>query len=110
MRISLDRIDSDQQVTVAPGDCLVLRLAEQGSTGFVWMIDELPEGTQVAVDDIEFAGEMRPGASSLRRLELHIGDVAGEVVLTKRQPWQAGSEVDRVAIAVRLRQQPHSPN
>jgi len=110
MRIDLDRVDGDRPVTVAPGDLLVLRLPEQGSTGYVWMIDDLPEGTQVAVDDVEFDAGLQPGGGATRRLEFRIGDGAGRVVLAKRRPWEANSEVDRYAIDVLVRRSPDAAN
>lgn len=110
MRIDLDRVDADRRVTVAPGDSLVLRLPEQGSTGYVWMIDDLPEGTQVAVDDVEFDSGLQPGAVATRLLELRIGDGDGVVVLAKRQPWEADSEIDRFAIDVQVRRPTDSSN
>jgi predicted secreted protein len=103
MRIDLERADADRRVILGQGDSLVVRLPEQGTTGYVWMVDALPEGTQVAIDDVELESPLRPGASGIRRLELRIGAHPGDVVLTKRQPWNPESEIDSFEVSVQVR-------
>lgn len=103
MHIDLEREDADRRVTLRQGDSLVVRLPEHGATGYVWMVDGLPEGTQVTLDDVELESPLRPGASGMRRLELRIGGHTGDVVLTKRQPWNPDSDIDSFEVNVQVR-------
>jgi inhibitor of cysteine peptidase len=101
----MTEIDAGDQeaVTAHVGDTVVVRLAENPSTGFTWTI--AITGAGVVVADYSPAGgsDPRPGAPGQRTFVLN-ATTAGDadVVLTLARPWEAGaaSQTRRLRVTV----------
>lgn len=80
---------SGEQVEAAEGDRIVLRIPENATTGYRWVVSELPEPLELAADEFVPPGTAQPGAGGERRVELVArGPGQGRVVLTLERPWE----------------------
>lgn len=53
-------------VDAKPGDRVVIRLPENGSTGYQWVLSEVDDGLEVESNDLSLPGTARPGAGGER--------------------------------------------
>jgi len=72
----------------------VVRIPEQGGTGYTWFVESIPTGSATVVDEVEIPAGLQPGGSAIRHLEIALGDAGGPVTLFKRREWEPA---DRVA-------------
>jgi len=75
------------------GDTLVVRLAENPTTGFRWTVTQSAAGVlQPLSDDFEAAGTMAPGAGGARVLRYRVS-ASGEASLALQlaRPWEANA-------------------
>ena len=81
-----------EQVDASDDDRIVFRLPENASTGYQWVVDELPETLELAADEFLPPSSAKPGAGGERRVELLVrGSGQGRVVLRLKRPWEARS-------------------
>ncbi|MGW3121788.1 protease inhibitor I42 family protein [Streptomyces sp. NPDC001107] len=90
----------DGEVRMGLGDDLVVRLAENATTGYRWHVEGIEGGLEVAASDYAPPGELAPGAGGTRVLRLRPTKAGeGRLELVLRQPW--GHDVaDRYALRV----------
>jgi inhibitor of cysteine peptidase len=102
--LELRDVDSGSTRTVRVGDEIVIRLAENPTTGYAWEFHQSGDGALRTVDNkYESAGPQPgrplPGAGGQRVLRL-VGERAGKVQLeaVHRRPWDppASAEQRRV--------------
>ncbi|WP_165865676.1 protease inhibitor I42 family protein [Vallicoccus soli] len=93
-------VHGDAPVDVAVGDVLVVRLAEQATTGYAWQAD-VPDGLAL-VTDAAVPGGPAPGAAGARLLRLR-ADRPGsyEVGLRLQRAWEA-APLQRRGLTVRV--------
>jgi predicted secreted protein len=68
-QVEISEAQRGATVAVRVGDRVVLRPADNPSTGYTWTLDDLPEGVQLIDDGYEQPGGVLPGAASTRRFE-----------------------------------------
>lgn len=92
--VELSELDSDgDQQVVAVGDDLLIRLAENRTTGYRWYLSVPGEAFAVLDDTYQPAESGLPGAPGLRTVRLratHPG--SHELTATSRRPLASGSE------------------
>lgn len=90
----------DGDVRVELGDDIVVRLAENATTGYRWHVDGIEGGLEVAASDYTPPGRIAPGAGGTRVLRLRpTGAGEGRLELVLKQPW--GDDVaERYALHV----------
>ena len=88
MRVELGLADDGRTVEVGVGDRVVVRLPENGGTGYLWQANVSGPGRLVD-DRPEPAGSADPGASGYHRFEVAF-DGSGEVALraVQRRSWE----------------------
>jgi inhibitor of cysteine peptidase len=86
--IQLDEADNGRSVTVAPGQQVVVRLAENPTTGYRW---EPPAGIEVVSDEFLPAGSTAMGAGGERVFTLAASRTAGEALFALTRPWGGGA-------------------
>lgn len=91
------------EVEARSGDHLLVRLPEQGGTGYVWVADELPPGAAVVADAVEVEGELTPGGTQSRVLEIEIGGSGGRLALSRRRPWEEVEPLETMVTEVVVR-------
>jgi predicted secreted protein len=92
-----------EQVEASAGDRLVVRLPENATTGYQWVVDELPEPLQLATNEFLPPSSAQPGAGGERRVELLVrGSGQGRVVLRLQRAWEREA-VDRFEALVTVR-------
>jgi inhibitor of cysteine peptidase len=86
---------SGEQVEASPGDRIVIEIPENATTGYRWVVDELPDSLQLAEDEFIPPASDRPGAGGERRVTL-VARQPGQakVQLRLEQPWE-GKAADR---------------
>jgi inhibitor of cysteine peptidase len=78
-----------EQVEASEGDRIVLRIPENATTGYRWVVSELPESLELVADEFAPPSTAEPGAGGERRVELLArGSGQGQVVLTLERPWE----------------------
>jgi inhibitor of cysteine peptidase len=93
--------DTGRTIRAAPGDELIVSLAEQPSTGYRWMV-ELVDEQQLHLRDTFYAGGGRPGAAGMRQLTFVVAQAGlSELRLKHWRPWSGESSVvARFAVTV----------
>ena len=88
-------------IRAAPGDELIISLAEQPSTGYRWTV-ELVDDEQLRLRDTFYAGGGRPGAAGVRQLTFVVAQPGlSELRLKHWRPWSGESSVvARFAVTV----------
>jgi inhibitor of cysteine peptidase len=92
---TLDQTDSGRTVEVRTGDTIVLRLAENRTTGYQWQIEQIDqEKLDLADDSFVLAPNAAIGTGGVREFRFVVRS-AGESVLTLRycQPWDSEASV-----------------
>ncbi|GAB3149592.1 protease inhibitor I42 family protein [Amycolatopsis sp. NPDC004378] len=88
--------------SVAPGERLELRLPENASTGYQWVLDEPGPPLRVVEETLHPAAG-RAGGTGEHRFVLH-ADRPGETTVVAREAraWAPDSEVRRFRLTVRV--------
>ena len=97
--------DNGREIEIAPGEEVVVELAENATTGYRWAVDgPLPAGLSLSASDYEPGGSA-PGAGGTRRLRLHAaGSGSGALSLKLWREWQGdGSVTQRFSVTVTVR-------
>ncbi len=91
--VELSESDSEGERSAVVGDDLVIRLAENRTTGYRWHLST-PGNAFAVIDDTYQPGESgRPGAPGVRTVRLratHPGSY--EVTAASRRPWASDAE------------------
>jgi inhibitor of cysteine peptidase len=97
----LTAADTNRTISAAPGDELIISLAEQPSTGYRWTV-ELVDEARLALRDTFYAGGGRPGAAGVRQLTFVVAQPGqSELRLKHWRPWSGESSVlARFAVTV----------
>ena len=97
-----------ETVRVQPGDEVVVRLAENPTTGYRWEIDAPRGGVEVADDSYDRPRDEGVGAGGMRTFTLRAGDPGeAEVRLRLARSWENEAvEQGSLAIVVEPSDQP----
>jgi inhibitor of cysteine peptidase len=91
---------SGEHVAAATGDRIVIQIPENATTGYRWVVAELPAAVTVASDELLPPTSTRPGAGGERRIALDVrGAGEGQVVLSLERPWE-GEAADRFVLSI----------
>ncbi|HEY7597269.1 MAG TPA: protease inhibitor I42 family protein [Actinophytocola sp.] len=99
----VELIDSDD-AEVDIGDEVVIRLRENGTTGYVWSVRELGAGLELISNEfVPPSVQQVAGAAGERLVRVRVVDaVSASVVLEHARPWEAAPiEQRRVRVTVR---------
>jgi predicted secreted protein len=97
-------LDADgTTVDVAPGERLELRLPENASTGYLWVLEPPAPPLRVAEEALR-PPAAQAGAAGEHRFVVQANE-PGEATLLARQarPWAAETELRRFRLTVRVR-------
>lgn len=85
-------LTTDGAVSLAPGDRLVLRLAENPTTGYRWELPEPPAALSVESDEFRPSPSEAPGSGGERVIVLR-ATAAGQqsVRLRLKRPWESAA-------------------
>lgn len=94
---------SGELVEATSGDRIVVQIPENATTGYRWVVSELPDEVELEGDEFLPPETARPGAGGERRVTL-LARRPGEarVQLTLEQPWE-GEAADRFELLVTVR-------
>ena len=91
---------SGTTVTISLSDRVVVRLAENASTGYRWSVTGLGDGLEVASDRLTLPGQAAPGAGGERVLLLRpLKPGRAQVSLHLKREWEP-EPVDRFELGV----------
>jgi predicted secreted protein len=88
-------------VSARPGDHLVLRIGQQGGTGFMWKVDprSLPPGARIVrdepTDDRTERGTVAPGGCLPWIIEIELGAAGGRLSWVKQREWGEHETLER---------------
>lgn len=101
MPVELSESSPASPQTVARNDEVVLRLAENPTTGYRWEVSVSGVGELALVADTFVAGAGIPGAGGQRVLR-YVCRGSGNVQLEaiKRRPWEAGVALEKKAFSI----------
>jgi predicted secreted protein len=94
---------SGEAVDASSGDRIVVRIPENATTGYRWVVGELPGCVELAGDELVPPQRTQPGAGGERVVTLvatHPG--SARIVLELAQPWE-GKAADRFELLVTVR-------
>lgn len=93
MDLLLTQADAGRTVEVAPGASVRLRLPENPTTGYRWVLTMQPAGClELASDRFERASAAMPGAGGVRVLEINAVPISPcELALASRRAWATES-------------------
>jgi predicted secreted protein len=88
-QVEINEAQNDATVSVHVGDRVVLRLPERATSGYTWMLGDLPDGVQLIDDRYESPAGALPGGTSTRTL-VFVATAAGRhrLRLVNRRPWE----------------------
>lgn len=91
-------------VTVSPGDRVVIRIPENASGGYQWTVEETPAPLELESSELAPSTESAPGAAGERVVKLRATEQGkGRVVLVLSRAWeQATAPEDQFSIEVRV--------
>jgi inhibitor of cysteine peptidase len=93
---------SGQEVHASRGDRIVIRVPENPTTGYSWMLAELPEPLQLGSNEYVPPQSSAPGAGGERRVELMASRSGqGRVELSLERPWE-DEAAERFEVLVRV--------
>ena len=94
---------SGEEVDASSGDRIVVQIPENATTGYRWVVGELPDELELEADELVPPDTARPGAGGERRLTL-VATQPGQarVRLTLEQPWE-GEAADQFELLVTVR-------
>lgn len=80
---------SGMKVSASPSDRIVVRLPENGSTGYQWVITEIGEPLEVESNEFARHGQFAPGAAGERVVILRLrGPGRARVSLQLKRSWE----------------------
>jgi inhibitor of cysteine peptidase len=79
---------SGERVEASSGDRIVIEIPENATTGYRWVVGEVPDALRLAEDEFVPPGSQQPGAGGQRRVTL-VAEQPGEgtIALRLEQPW-----------------------
>lgn len=84
------------EIDMAAGETLEVRLQENRSTGFKWVLESAGEGICALVGDAFENGGAIPGQSGTHRWEFRAEQAgSGTITLSYRRPWEEKQTPDR---------------
>ncbi len=94
---TLGPADAGTDVELPSGSSFVLRLPENASTGYQWVLVERPPGLECLADRSVPARGLTPGAAGVHEFEFAAGSetagpTIGRLVLALRRSWEATRE------------------
>ena len=91
-------------VSVSPGDRVVIRVPENASTGYQWSVQEMPAPLELESSELALSSRQAPGAAGKRVVKLRAtGQGEGRLVLVLGRAWeQAASSEGRFSVNVRV--------
>ena len=88
--------DTEQTVTISPGEEINVALDENPTTGFHWTVDSVSGALDVLSSDFHAPSSPRPGAGGRRTVRLRAGNGGmGELQLRYDRPGPNRSESAR---------------
>ena len=101
--MELTEADAGVEQALAVGDEVVLRLAENRTTGFRWDLGDLPDGMALVDDGFEAPSPGRPGQGGVRCLRLR-ATAPGEhrVSAGLRRSWEEGGPQRTLEFPIRV--------
>ena len=91
-QVEISEAQEGSNVAVRVGDRVVLRLADNPSTGYTWTLEDLPEGVQLIDDGYERPDGALPGAASTRRFEFSVAAPGRHRLrLVRARPGRSGA-------------------
>jgi inhibitor of cysteine peptidase len=102
--VQLTAADSGGSVSLAVGDELVVRLAENPTTGYRWEIDRADPVLSLADDRFRLAEQPFIGSGGTRELGFRaVATGAGRLELKHRQAWEGDASItNRFVIDVQV--------
>lgn len=90
MDLLLTQADAGRTVEVAPAASVRLRLPENPTTGYRWVLTMRPAGClELASDTFERPSAAMPGEGGVRRLEISAVPISPcELALASRRAWE----------------------
>ncbi|MFC5480582.1 protease inhibitor I42 family protein [Massilia suwonensis] len=99
--IVIDESGCGTSIDLPAGDTLVVRLAGQAATGYVWVVEEA--GGLVLSDKRYVSGGDRPGAAGYHEFRFEAGEAGTHVLRFKRgREWEE-TAAGRCEVVVRVR-------
>lgn len=91
--IEVDESNAGQPHHAAPGDRVVIRLAESPTSGYRWQLDDYnPSALRPDGDEFVPAADARTGGGGTRELRfVVVGTGGSDVVLSLRRAWETGA-------------------
>ena len=101
--MELTEADAGVECAVAVGDDVVVRLAENRTTGFRWDLDDLPAGVTLVDDAFEAPDPGRPGQGGVHSFRLRPTEPGQyRVAAGLRRPWGDGDAQRTVEFPIRV--------
>jgi predicted secreted protein/Zn-dependent peptidase ImmA (M78 family) len=105
--------EGDIRLTPRPGDEIVIKLNENPSTGYVWMMDDQPSQVRVLESNFQASDELDYGSTGERQMVLRVEQPGiFQLRLVKTRPWQTQVAPRRtltLSIAAESRQETELP-
>jgi inhibitor of cysteine peptidase len=100
----LTRAEDGRTVTARPGDEIVVRLAENATTGYRWEVDRAEGPILPVADEYHLDPDVQFGSGGTRELRLRAtGPGTARLELKHWQPWEGeASVVDRFRTQVEI--------
>jgi inhibitor of cysteine peptidase len=94
---------SGEEVEASAGDRIVIQIPENATTGYRWVVGELPDALQLTENEFLPPTSQQPGAGGQRRVTLVAKrPVQARVQLRLEQPWE-GEAVERFEALVTVK-------
>ena len=101
--MELTEADSGVERAVAVGDDVVVRLAENRTTGFRWELDDLPAGVTLVDDAFEAPDPGRPGQGGVHSFRMRAtGPGQYRVAAGLRRSWGGDGPQRTVEFPIRV--------
>ncbi len=100
----LTRADDGTTVSAHEGDEILVRLAENATTGYRWEIDRSEGPVALVADDYRLAPDVQVGGGGTRELRFRAtGPGTARLELKHWQPWEGEPSVaDRFRVGVQI--------
>jgi len=94
--MTLTEANTGQQLGALPGDEIVIRLAENPTTGYRWQLANVDGPIEPAGDSFELAPNPQIGSGGVREFRFRaVGPGAAHLELKHLQAWEGERSVDR---------------
>lgn len=107
MELTLTREHSGGRFRVGSGDAIIIRLAENPTTGYRWALDSI-EGSGVTLEGMTFdRAEPNIGAGGTRTITYKASQAGtARIQLKRRREWERdGSEIERFEVTIEVQPQ-----